>query len=363
MKSYPKALQNVSEKELLLLAQKELQLTFSDFNLDSIWYSSWVINGLRQAIAPLVANTLEHSDIPFDPQDLEHQALFYLTTFDPASITEEIIAESVRQQYLIILERLRSCASKDDLVYVFRGLKGRYSDLNVCNRLRLQWKAGTLFAIGEGKEIEVEFKKVEDQEKIELFTGTLHYIHQSRLRGDVFGFFFKGDDYPWAVETTESSVFSRQYKRDALLAFGFHPDKAVELTRYYTLPGSPMNSVSIIDSLVSKYYRQRGIQCLFTRVMPAYAKTKATTVSGGLNRVLCISGLGHTFVRREINGVECWEAVTKRWLAGNRSEAILKETHKNFALLPAVDVFMQIGKPTLPPIPEVTAEGKVIQFV
>jgi len=130
MKSYPKALQNVSEKEALLIAQKELKLTFSDFDLDSTWYSSWVINGLRQAIAPLVANTLEQSDIPLDPQDLEHQALFYLTTFDPASITEEIIAESVRQQYLIILERLRSCASKDDLAYVFRGLKGRYADLN-----------------------------------------------------------------------------------------------------------------------------------------------------------------------------------------------------------------------------------------
>lgn len=363
MKSYQRSLQNTSEKESLLLAQKELALTFSDFDLDSTWYSSWVINGLREAIAPLVADTLEHSDIPFDPQDLEHQSLFYLTTFDPASITREIIAESVHQQYAIIRERLQSCASKDDLAYVFRGLKGRYPDLNVCHRLKLQWKSGILLAVGEGKEIEVEFKKVEDPEKVELFTGTLHYIHQSRLRGDVFGFFFKGDDYPWAVETTESSVFSRQYKRDALLAFGFHPDKAIELTRYYTLPGSPMNSISVIDSLVSGYYRQRGIQCLFTRVMPAYAKTKATTVSGGLNKVLCISSLGHTFVRREIDGMVCWETVTKRWLAGNQSEAILKETHKNFALLPAVDVFMRIGKSTLPPVPEVIKEGRVIQFV
>ena len=86
-------------------------------------------------------------------------------------------------------------------------------------------------------------------------------------------------------------------------------------------------------------------------------------VSGGLNRVLCISGLNHTFIRREIGGVECWETVTKRWLAGNQGEATLKETHKNFALLPAVDVFMRIGKSTLPPIPEVLQEGKAIQFV
>jgi hypothetical protein len=342
--------------------QGELPVNLVEFNLAKVWNSQWIMSCLRKEVAPLVKKKLVASDVLFDPQDLEHQALFYLTTYDPGTITQEVIVRAVDQQYLIVRERLLKFATKEELEYLFRGLRLFYPDLNMRYRLRLKWDKGRLFAVGEGRRFEVEFERVDDARKIELFTGVFHYIHQTRTNGDVFAFYFKGDRYPWALETTESSVFSRQYKRDALLAHGIHPDKAIELTRYYTLPGSPANSISVIDSLVAKFYKERGVQALFTRTMPAYSKTKSTTIAGGLNQPLCLSGLKHSFVKREIDGKECWEAVTKRWLDGQSGQYEVKETHEKFTLLPALDVYMLISRRSFEALPSVQEKEKVIWF-
>ncbi len=46
------------------------------FDLDRSWNSQWLIASLREAIAPLLEKKMAESDVPFDPQDLEHQTLF-----------------------------------------------------------------------------------------------------------------------------------------------------------------------------------------------------------------------------------------------------------------------------------------------
>lgn len=337
----------VERKEQLLKRQQELDLEFIDFNLSKMWNSHWLMNSLRQSIAPLVEQKLLESDTHFDPQDLEHQTLFYLTTFDPGSITQKMISDVVYEQYLIVENRLLNAIPKDELAYIFRGLKKFYPDLNSTYRLKLIWKENKLVAIGEGREFEVEFKKVEADDKIiNLFTEVLHYVHQERSQGDIFGFYFKGDGYPWAIETCESGEFIRPYKQDALIAHGIDPEKAIEITRLYALPGSPINFVSVMDSFIRKYYKAKGMEALLTCTMPCYSKTQSTTTSGGLNRVLCVKQLKHSFIPKEIKGRQCWIMATKRWLEKNQYQGEIKHTHDFFTLLPKVDVFVTIQRHT-----------------
>jgi hypothetical protein len=341
--------------------QKNLALELIDFDLEKFWNSHLLIELLRTELAPAISELSEKSDIPFDPQDLEHQSLFFLTTFNPGAITRKIISETVEQQYLIIRKRLLSNATEDELQYLFRGLKKFYPDLNIHHRLKLKWENGNLIAVGDGRRFDVEFKKITDEKMIKLFTDTFHYIHQSRIQGDTFALFFKGDRYPWAIETTECSIHSRPYKRKALLAHGFHPDKGIELTRLYTLPGSPLNAISIFDGLVRDFYKHSDIQVLFTKTMPSYSKSKSTTIAGGLNKVLCVNELKHDFVRVQVEGIHCWENVSRRWLENNPSETFIN-SNDGFGLYPALDVFMALNNRSIPAIPELCKNNKAIYF-
>lgn len=341
--------------------QQGLQLKIVDFNLDDYWNSHLLIENLRAEILPFLKQKTIEADIPFDPQDLEHQTLFFLSTFNAGSITKKIIQEVVEQQYRIIEQRLTSKAKSEELQYLFRGLKKFYPDLNIHYRLKLKRKNNELIAVGDGRKFEVEFKKITDPQQISLFTDAFHYIHQSRTHGDTFAFYFKGDRYPWAIETTERSIYSRPYKRAALLAHGFHPDKGIELTRFYTLPGAPLNAISAMDGLVKQYYKNTEIQVIFTKTMPAYSKSKATTISGGLCRVLCANELEHVFVRKNIGELECWEHVSRRWIENNHATD-LKFSNASFGLLPAVDVYIDINQRAIPSLKELEQSNKAIYF-
>jgi adenylate cyclase class IV len=274
----------------------------------------------------------------FDPQDLEHQVLFRLTTYDPTTITDALIEEVIAEQLTIITKRLEPI--QDSLPYLFRGLTGQARDLNRNRRLELKNINGSLVAIGEGCSFEVEFRKIDDRELIELFTEKLHYIHAGRHKGDAFGFFFKGDAIPWGIETIEPSIITKKYKRDALLAHGIDPHKAVEITRLYLLPGSPRNAISILDGLVSKHYKNLGIEAMYTTTMPTYAKTKGATTAGGMKDVLLVKELSHHFKRTDINGKSQYVHAVNVGL----SDATVMTTHPAFPTLYTVETFMRLNK-------------------
>lgn len=299
------------------------------------------------------------SDVPFDPQDLEHQTLFYLTTFNPGEITEETIASAMEEQFLLVRDRLLSFSDKGVLDHLFRGLKAFYPDLNVRHRLNLKREGDAFYAIGEGRKFEVEFRKIDDERIVSLFTGTLRYIHHERNVGDAFAFYFKGDEFPWAVETAEPGAHARDYKRAALAASGIDPDKAIELTRFYTLPGAPRNAISAMDRLVKRHYEQCGMEAMFTCTMPAYSKTKSTTIAGGINKVLCVKDLKHYFIAREIGGRTCWQHVSRRWLERHGDGLPTKTTDPGFRLPPVVDVYLPLKKPRRSDEPAQADRGKI----
>ncbi len=341
--------------EDLLEKQKQLVLNFTDYSLANAWDSSILIDSIRQNLGRYFPKGL------YDPQDLEHQVLFRLTTYDPNTITERLIEESVEEQYCLMKARLKE--TNADLEYLFRGLSGRYVDLNCYSRLELTRDCGKIVAKGNGHSLPVEFRVIDDKSIVKLFTEGLHYIHQERDNGLAFGFFFEDDKMPWAVETTESSTLIKQYKREALLAHGIHPDKAIELTRFYTLPGSPRNAISVIDSEVSGYFRPLEIEALITTVMPAYAKTKGSTIAGGINRVLLIKNLKHYFIPTMIERRLCYENATRSEVKEYKEDGGhgVLESHPNFPLLPAVEVYTPINKFSFEPREELKTKTIHVQ--
>jgi hypothetical protein len=328
------------------------------YDLNAAWNSHWLMAKLRENVRPLVEEAAAHAPVPFDPQDLEHQSLFYLTTLNPSELTDSAIVEAVDSQRHFIEKRLASLGNRADLDYLFRGLTGRHHDLNTADRLKLKKDSGRIKAVGIGRELTVEFRKIEDPKVVSLFTGDLHYIHQQRADGDAFGLFFAGDPWPWAVETAEMSSLARPYKRAALAAHGLNPDNAAELTRLYTLPGCPLNAVSILDGLVARHYREQGVEAMFTRTMPAYSKSKSTTVAGGMNRVLCLKELKHFFEKDTSGGADAWRPVTRRYVE-EHPHAEIRMTDPAFRLLPAVDVFMTLRRAGGPADPRLNATSAI----
>lgn len=310
--------------------QNRLQLDLIKYNLDEQWQSHELVAQLRSKILPKLPKGL------YDPQDLEHQVLFRLTTFVPDDITDEVIDTIIREQLAIIEERLKDVPDRE---YLFRGLDAHSKDLNVNNRLELKHDKDRIYAANADRVFGVEFKKITDDKMIKLFTEKLHYIHSGRHNGDAFGLFFKGDDIPWGVETIEPSVGAKQYKRDALLAHGIDPNKAVEITRLYLLPGSPKNAISILDGLVAEYYKERGIEAMHTTTMPTYAKTKSATIAGGMKDVLLVKELHHIFRKSIIAGKACYIHDVN---VKNESSQTIR-TNPMFPTLLTVETFMRLN--------------------
>lgn len=310
--------------------QNQLNLNLIEYSLEEEWQSSRLIAELRKRIYSRLPSGL------FDPQDLEHQTLFRLTTYDPNDITDEIIDEVIREQRAIIENRLKDVGDRE---YLFRGLSCRSKDLNIRDRLELKHDKDRLYATGFGRTIEVEFRKTTDDATIRLFTEKLHYIHSARATGDAFGFYFAGDDIPWGVETIEWGLNVKKYKRDSLLAHGIDPNKAVEVTRLYLLPGSPKNAISILDGLVAKYYKEKGMEAMYTTTMPMYAKTKGATTSGGMRDVLLVKELSHRFIKSNIEN----KTVYQHSVSANSKQTAL-ETNSKFPTLLTVETFLRLNK-------------------
>lgn len=334
--------------------QKKLDLNIIDYDIEKMWNSHSYINELREKILHLLPH-----DFLYDPQDLEHQVLFRLTTFDPKDITEKIILGVIEEQALLIKDRLSK--SSYDLEFLFRGLTGKYQDLNINNRLSLCWEDEELIAKNDRCQFNVEFKIIDDHQIISLFSSDLHYIHQDKPRGETFGLFFKGDSLPWALETTEPSVIAKEYKRQALLANGIDPNKAIELTRFYTLPGAPTNAVSIMDGLVAKYYKQKGMEALYTTTMPMYSKTKSTTIAGGINKPLLVKDLRHKFIPVYVGGVKLYKHVTTIPEKDVVNEVI--KTHINFPTMLTVEVYRKLTDSDLEPLPILKNNNQVIYIM
>jgi len=136
----------------------------------------------------------------------------------------------------------------------------------------------------------------------------------------------------------------------AVLSHGYDPDKAAEITRLYTLPGSPRNTPSVFDRFLKERLLKEGVELIMTTAMPEYAKNAATTVSGGMNKVLFVKPLKHTFYRSASGNIV---AMNKRAFSQSQNAQFVCETHPSWGNLNDVlEVFMPLIRKPYFDVPE-----------
>ena len=255
-----------------------------------VWKSNGEITSLREEICPKVAVLARLSSVKFDEQDLEHQTLFRATTI-PKKILN--IDEIVHEQKDIITERLKNTISAREL-FCFGLYRAEH-------QWQMEWKGNQLYAVNKktGNKRKVFFREVDKKTGSEIIEN-FHYIHCSRhsQNGMMFGFFLGKNKYPFAVEEVEPCSESKNYKKAMLMLNDINYHTCCELTRFYSVPNTPKNLVSILDRLVGEELRKKGFEWMMTAVMPKYAKTKSTTISGGIDRPIFGKKTPFTFFKR-----------------------------------------------------------------
>ncbi len=390
--------------ELLLTGKINM---YPQFDLKKDWPIHPLIVRIRKQIIPIINKIIKQTNFIFDPQDLEHQILFRLTTFAPSelfkkgSLLEEyfekfgvynnwqkiplldskiiskfvlnqgIIHQIIEEQFLIIQERM----SKSDLPlnFIFSGIKGfsKIFTTKENDRYMLKWESlcGKKYLTAakislDGRVIDsipVEFRKI-GKDLGRKFIRELHYTHAPRFKEEIFGFYLQKSEFPFAIQTVTWAKDSTRFRQDALLIKGFNPKHCIELRRLYTWPGSPRNIIGVLDRLIIEHYKKLyDIETVITTVMPMYAKTRSTTIASGIDQILYARSLSHKFICREINGKKVWEHIIPKsqgWLKIHQNEII--KTHPKFPTYPTMGIYKQIGKKSFSELSFV--KRKIIEF-
>jgi hypothetical protein len=377
------------------------------FDLKKYWPTHPLIIHIRKQIAPLISKILAKTNFIFDPQDLEHQVLFRLTTFPPSQLFEKglllekylekqgasndwqkipfldlniiskfllnqkIVQQVLKEQLLLIQNRINK--ANFSLKQVFREIKNsdKIFTRDENERYVLKWERSNgkkyLTAVkfnSLGKIIDsipVEFRKI-DKKLGRKFIQAFHYTHAPRFKEEIFGFFLQKSNFPFAIQTVNWAKNTPKFRQDALLIKGFNPECCIELRRLYTLPGSPRNIIGVLDSLIIRYFRRlHRIEAVITTVMPMYAKTRSTTIASGINKVLYVRFLSHKFIPRKINDKKVWEHIIPEdpsWTKTHQNKIIV--TNPKFPTYPTIGVYKQIREKSYKEIS--FAKNKIIGF-
>jgi hypothetical protein len=289
-------------------------------------------------------------------------------------LDQNILQQIIQEQFFITQERMKKSVLPLKLIFGWLDKNGQIFIRKENERYKLKWQNTDgkkyLTAVKIDKYgnvincIPVTFKKIDRRDLEKKFIRSLHYLHTNRPGGDAFGLYLQGSKFPFAIETVENTKNSPLFRQDALLMKGFNPDHCIELMRLYTWPGSPRNIIGLIDRLVIEHYKKSkyNIEAVITTMTPAYAKTRSTTIAGGIDQVLYVRPLSHKFIHREINNRTVWEHITIRNLnrLGFLNSNNLIETNPKFPLYPSVGVYKQVGKKSFSEFPEI--QGKTIGF-
>ncbi|MDP2820582.1 MAG: hypothetical protein Q8O39_00010 [bacterium] len=263
--------------------------------LSNIWQKDKRIQNIRKIILPKINRSLVKSKIKFDTQDLEHQILFRLMTYDKP--TPKVINKVFNEQKEITLERMANTPISPDKLFVF--------GFNRKDNWIMKWGKDKelLYCHNKKYKKEIVFREITLPKEVEMCRRIIkdyHYIHYDRCKkGMTFGFFINGHKIPFAIEQVEPCEISHNYKKAILMLSGINYHTTVELTRFYSVPNTPKNLIGILDKLVGRVLKDRGYEWMMTSVMPAFAKTKSSTTAGGIETPLFAKKLKFEFAKRD----------------------------------------------------------------
>ena len=355
---------------------KKIRLALA-FTLEN-WPHDPLMENIKNKSMPIIDRALAGVNFFGDDRDLKYQVLFRLTTFradelfnekfrnylevrgiyknwrnilnldkkylSKFKINEGLVKKVIKEQ--IRVTRLRQKNMKPPLKKILDLKNGMFKGGNYV----IEKSNGSIFAVGNNKKIELEFKPVSKIYARELH-NKLHYIHCARVE-KAFGLFIKGKKIPFSVLAVEK--IDREYKKTAVLLKGYDYNKVVDFTRLYSVPNSPMNTSSVMFALARNYLRKNtDIQACLSAFMPSYANGMSM-FAGGLDTVLVAKPLKHTFV--QIPGTNLFKHVVKRAQEDLKGRFV----ESNIPLLPTLELLSPITGPPLKPNEELN--GKMIDL-
>ncbi len=279
-----------------------------------------------------------------DPLDLKFQVLFRSTTYKPEELFSnggqlnrylkasgvfedwrkilhlsqkqlqsfkmdgKKLSAMIEEQYKVIDDRL----SRSSLP--FRDLF-RMGEIFKEPGWRIKRAMGLIYASNKTpvkeRSLPLEFHEVELNYARSVFQD-LHYIHTPRA-DTAIGIFLSGERLPFSV--IGATRIDRDYKKDILLIQGYDPDKCWDIARLYNIPGSPMNTSSIMMSQVVRYLKIKhpDTQACMTAITPSFS-TGRSMVAGGFMDPALARPLAVTFGQMGVGPDLCWERLTERRL-------------------------------------------------
>ena len=347
------------------------------------WPSHPLMNRIKALSVPLIVDEVKKSGILCDEQDIRYQTLFRLATYpldklfnhgeqlqeellhqgsfyswsnipkisdvllEQYEVQEELVRHTVREQLIIINDRLKNSDLPLDQILIPSGIftEINWMFLKSNNELFITNK-------DSGKRMRVEFRQVENN-LATSFHRDLHYIHTPRS-GTSFGLFLEDDNLPFSVLAIEK--IDRKYKENVLLALGYDPEHCVDFTRLYSRPGVPFNTSSAIFACAFQYIEKNypDIQAALSAFMPTYA-SGLSMISGGFDTPVIIKEGRQTFQPKLIDGKEVWEHVTAR-----RKDIDIKSIRSAIPMFPTVELLRTIKKPRFEPLSGI--KGKMFEI-
>lgn len=303
--------------------------------IKDIWQKDCRIERAREIIIPKINKCLKSSKIKFDAQDLEHQILFRMTTMKEGEAFDKL-NKIFKEQKGIVVERMKNAVIPPDKLFQFGFLRKQNNHL-------MKWDRETLFSQNTltGEKKEVIFREIKDlieKEYLASIINDYHYIHYSRNKGWLYGFFIKGKNLPFALVEVEPCNFSRHYKKAILELLNINYKKCVEITRFYSIPNTPKNIVGLRDKLTTKEMKKKHFNWIMTATMPCFSKTKSTTIAGGIDNPIFAKRLSILFFERKDGK---WEFCVNRRAEKMKNTNIIKN---KWGLFPVIEVIKPIKK-------------------
>ncbi|PJE63976.1 hypothetical protein COU89_00285 [Candidatus Roizmanbacteria bacterium CG10_big_fil_rev_8_21_14_0_10_45_7] len=211
---------------------------------------------LIRPIAQSLINDLRRTK-NFDSFDVEIQTLAASTLYDPRDLlsNKSSIKKIVNEELLVIEKRyqsFRGIIPVNELLTpqgIFKGKTRYWFDNKRTFAVPIN-KQG----IDKSLAMEVEFKLVEKELAVD-FTECFHYIHNRHDFDYAFGFFVKGERFPYAISLVEY-VGDRLYKTEFLHQVGINPSRTLDEIRLYSLPWCPMTTSSVLSYKVREFIKE-----------------------------------------------------------------------------------------------------------
>lgn len=231
-------------------------LSFNKVNYNN-FFAQNPNNKSIESLKPLIKkhiNRLQKNSV-FDTFDLEIQSLALTTLYNEVELKNQSLVTNLVEDALVVIKERYKRFNKIIPALELLTPKGIFQ-----GKTRYWFEKDRIYAvptskqgIDKSKAVEIEFRLMDKDLALD-FIECFHYIHNRHDFDYAFGFFIKGEVYPYAVSLLEK-ISPRLYKEEFIRQVGIDPERVLDEIRLYSLSWCPMTTSSVLSYKVRDFIR------------------------------------------------------------------------------------------------------------